>query len=168
MNGKSTYRALVGERTFDIRWQGETLFVNDEPTTYAFEQVSGRHYLLIFNGNSIPVVIDAPGDGSARITLNGRTTDVRVKDERALLMERFGLDAGDDAAQREVRAPMPGLVLRVEVAPGQTVKTGEAILVLEAMKMENELRAGGDGVVKAIHVEAGTAVAKNDLLLEFE
>ena len=168
MNGKSTYRALVGDRTFDIRWNGGHLYLHDEATNYAFEQVSGNHYLLVLNGRSVPVVIDANGDGTAQVTLDGRTTSVRVKDERALLMERFGLDAGDDAAQREVRAPMPGLVLRVAVEAGQDVRAGDSLLVLEAMKMENELRAAGDGVVKAVHVAAGTAVAKTELLLELE
>ena len=94
--------------------------------------------------------------------------DVTVKDEKALLLERFGLQEAAGPAERAVHAPMPGLVLSVMVEPGQSVRTGDGLLVLEAMKMENELRAPTDGVVKALHITPGDTVSKNALLLEFE
>src|SRR5690606_37538113 len=82
--------------------------------------------------------------------------------------ERFGMDTGASAAQREVRAPMPGLVLQVLVAPGDAVEEGQGLVVLEAMKMENELRAPAAGTVAAVHVAPGVAVGKNALLMEME
>ena len=93
--------------------------------------------------------------------------DLEIKDETALLLERFGFDDSAGAAEREIRAPMPGLVLRVLVEAGQTVEEGEGLVVLEAMKMENELRAPAAGTVEAVHVASGAAVGKNDLLIEF-
>jgi pyruvate carboxylase subunit B len=93
---------------------------------------------------------------------------VEVKDERGLLLERFGLAEAVEDRAREVRAPMPGLVVSVLVAPGRQVRAGEGLVVLEAMKMENELRAAADGTVKAVHVAPGDAVGKNALLVEFE
>jgi biotin carboxyl carrier protein len=65
-----------------------------------------------------------------------------------------------------VKAPMPGLVLRLEVEVGQRVEPGTGVVVLEAMKMENEIKAQGSGVVAAIHVEAGQAVDKGTPLVE--
>jgi len=101
------------------------------------------------------------------VTIAGRRTDVRVKDERALLMEAFGLD-DQGPAGGEVRAPMPGLVLDVRVAPGDEVTVDEGLIVLEAMKMENELKAPASGTVVAIHAKAGDAVEKNTLLIEID
>ena len=80
-------------------------------------------------------------------------------------MERMGLEDGASAKSRELRAPMPGKVLEILVQEGQTVEEGEAMLVLEAMKMENVLRAGSSGVVSSIGVEAGHAVEKEAVLI---
>ena len=119
-------------------------------------------------GRSVPATVERAGDGRLRVTLRGRRVDVRVQDEQALLLERYGLAAADVQAEREVHAPMPGLVLKVLVEAGQTVEAGEGLLVLEAMKMENELRAPTAGVVGAVHVRSGEAVGKGALLLEME
>lgn len=80
-------------------------------------------------------------------------------------MERMGIEDGAGALSRELRAPMPGKVLDILVEEGQAVEEGEAMLVLEAMKMENVLRAGMSGVVSAIGVEKGSAVEKEAVLI---
>jgi biotin carboxyl carrier protein len=68
---------------------------------------------------------------------------------------------------KEVKAPMPGMVLRVEVVPGQEVQEGDPLLVLEAMKMENNLKSPASGTIKSVHVEAGKAVEKGAVLVVF-
>ena len=67
-----------------------------------------------------------------------------------------------------VISPMPGLIVTVDVETGQEVKAGEALLVVEAMKMENVIRAEKDGVIKSINVEPGASVAADELMIEFE
>jgi pyruvate carboxylase subunit B len=67
-----------------------------------------------------------------------------------------------------MRAPMPGLIVRVDVTAGDEVRTGEGVVIIEAMKMENELRADGGGIVSRVLVEAGQAVEKGAVLVEFE
>jgi biotin carboxyl carrier protein len=163
-----TYRALVGDRSFDVVFEDGRLLLDGQPVAYTFDQVADGYYTLLLDGKSFPVLLEADADGRVRVHLAGRQIEVQVKDERALLLERFGLQRTGTAAQRTVRAPMPGLVLRVIAEPGQAVRKGDGLLVLEAMKMENELRAQADGVVKAVHVTPGDAVGKNALLLEFE
>jgi biotin carboxyl carrier protein len=69
---------------------------------------------------------------------------------------------------RPVRAPMPGLIVRIEAGVGDTVRPGQPVIAMEAMKMENELKAEGAGVVSRILVEPGTAVEKGAVLMEFE
>src|SRR5690606_12508798 len=109
-----------------------------------------------------------PGGMQVRVTVQNHVVETTVKDETALLLERFGMESGAGATQREVRAPMPGLVLQVLVAPGDAVEEGQGLVVLEAMKMENELRAAAAGAVAAVHVAPGAAVGKNELLMEID
>ena len=162
-----TYRAHVGERTFDIVFEEGVLHIDDIPTTYTFERLSEHTYTLLLDGESIPLVIAEAAGGKFCVTIAGRQTEVLVKDEKALLLERYGLADDSAAAALELHAPMPGLVLNVLVEAGQEVQEGDGLVVLEAMKMENELRAAASGTIKSVHVTAGEAVGKNALLLEF-
>ncbi|NLJ45139.1 MAG: biotin/lipoyl-binding protein, partial [Treponema sp.] len=74
--------------------------------------------------------------------------------------------ASAPAGASSVKAPMPGTILGVKVAPGQAVKKGQVLLILEAMKMENEICAGGDGTVAAVRVQAGQSVNTGDPLVD--
>jgi pyruvate carboxylase subunit B len=121
--------------------------------------------LLVDGGRPHVVTVERNGP-TTRVWVDGAPVEVDLRTDADLLLERFGLDTGDAAADREIHAPMPGLVLRVLVAPGDAVEAGQGVVVLEAMKMENELTAPAAGTVAAVHVAAGDAVAKNDLLVE--
>ncbi len=162
------FRAEVGDRSYEIEFRGGAVFVDGEAAEVSFERVAEGYYSLLLDGRSVSVVVEASSGGSVRLHLGGRSIEVRVRDERALLLERYGIADADAAAEREVRAPMPGLVLAVLVEEGQAVQAGDGLVLLEAMKMENELRATGDGVVQRVHVEPGDAVGKSALLIEFE
>ena len=165
---RRTFRALVNDRTFDITLEGDALTVNDTSVEHGFEPVGDGYFSLLVDGRSVPVVVTPQDDGRIRVSINGRAQVVRVQDEHDLLLERFGLEEAAAGAEREVRAPMPGLVLNVMVTEGQTVQEGEGLLVLEAMKMENELRAPAAGVVQSIHVATDEAVDKDALLIEID
>ena len=123
--------------------------------------------LVVWDGRPRVVTVERDAAG-VRVWVDGAPVEVAVQTPTDRLLERFGLDAGDAAAEREVRAPMPGLVLRVLAAPGDAVEAGQGLVVLEAMKMENELTAPAAGTVAAVHAAAGDAVGKNDLLVELE
>ena len=161
------YRALVDDREYDIAIQDDRLVVDGEPKDYTFEVLREGYVSMIVDGNSLPVSVEPIGENTLRVTIDGRRTEVQVKDERDLLVEEFGL--GDDAAAGgEVRAPMPGLVLDVLVDKGDEVAAEQGLLVLEAMKMENELKAPSGGIVTAIHATSGDAVEKDALLIAIE
>ncbi len=100
--------------------------------------------------------------------INGVKYTLHIADQYERLVQQLGLNVGGSQKQNVVKAPMPGLVLNVMVAPGQLVSKGEPLLILEAMKMENVLKAASDGVVKMVAVEKGAAVEKGHLLLEME
>ena len=161
------FQALVSDRTFDLNLDGDTLTVDGEPVDYSLQRISPREVLLLLDGQSITFTVETGDSGTTRLTHHGRSFDVKLKTERDLLLESLGMDTADNAAARELKAPMPGLVLSVLVEPGQEVQEGDGLVVLEAMKMENELRAQSAGTVAAVHVEPGAAVGKNDLLVSF-
>lgn len=167
MSDKRTFRALVGTQSVDVTLTDETLTLNGTTVPYTAEVVRDGYLSLIVDGTSVPVSVEPTGEDTLRVTIAGRRTEVRVKDERALLLEEFGLD-DERAGGGAVVAPMPGLVLDVLVEVGDTVDAEQGLLVLEAMKMENELRAPAPGTVTAIQATAGDAVDKNDVLIEIE
>jgi pyruvate carboxylase subunit B len=162
------FRAHTGDRSFDLTFDEGVLKIDGEETAYEFSPVDGGYAVLNVEGRSVPVYVQAETDGTFTVSLKGTQRKVRVQDAQALLLERFGVDRGEGGASREVRAPMPGLVLRVAVEAGQEVAEGDSLVVLEAMKMENELKAQAAGTVAAVHVSAGDAVAKNAILIAFE
>ena len=85
-----------------------------------------------------------------------------------MLLEQLGMNNANSAKVNDLKAPMPGLVVAIKVNVGDTVKKGDTILILEAMKMENILKAAGEGTVKAIRVSTKQNVEKNQVMIEFE
>ncbi|MEL6615926.1 MAG: biotin/lipoyl-containing protein [Bacteroidota bacterium] len=164
-NSSFLVQTRVGDRTLTIERDGDTVTVDGEPVDVRVSHLGDQTILLVLDGTPTVVTVESTPEGGIA-TVRGRRIEVGVKTETDLLLERFGMNAGDSAADREVRAPMPGLVLRVLVEPGETVEPGQGVVVLEAMKMENELKAPASGTVAAVHAVAGAAVGKNDLLVE--
>lgn len=104
----------------------------------------------------------------AVLRINGRKYSVSLKDKFDRLLKDLGLEHMAVKVVREIKSPMPGLVLDVFVSPGDVIKKGDQVLVLEAMKMENILKSQTDAVVKSVEVEKGVAVEKNEILIKFE
>jgi pyruvate carboxylase subunit B len=121
--------------------------------------------VLIFNGRSYAISIE--GDMSlVDITLAGHQYTVEIENER----ERAARAAARSASKGggEVKAVMPGMVIKILVSQGETVTKGTPLLVLEAMKMQNEITAPSDGVVSALHVSEGTAVSAGSRLVSLQ
>jgi len=158
-----------GDQVLDLARDGDgTLTLGGAPADARLTRVGPHAWHLLLDGRSAVVTVEPLADGRVRATLGGHRVEVAVKDETALLLEQFGMAEADTSAAREVRAPMPGLVVAVLVAPGDAVEAGQGLVVLEAMKMENELKAPAAGTVAAVHAAPGAAVGKNDLLVELE
>lgn len=108
------------------------------------------------------------GGKSYQLKINGKLYQVAIQDVYDLLVQRLGLSAVAEQKVKDIKAPMPGLVLKIEVEEGAEVHKGDTLVILEAMKMENVIKSPGQGVVKRIEVKQGQAVDKNQLLLEME
>jgi len=127
---------------------------------------SDRQHLRL-DGRSLSLFARRRNDGWV-VELEGRLFEVRVEDERARFIRELASHAAPVEKRRELRAPMPGLIVRVEVEEGQEVEPGDGLIVMEAMKMENELRAEAVGTVASVEVSAGQAVERDAVLLRFE
>lgn len=126
-------------------------------------------YSLVYKGRSHRVLVlkEDVENNTVRLRIGAGTYTVRLQDDRSRMLRSLGLDKGAQKV-REIKAPMPGLVIDVLVKPGDAVTKNDALLVLEAMKMENMIKSPGEGVVSAIHAEKGKAVEKGQLLISFE
>ncbi len=102
------------------------------------------------------------------IQVNGNPYEVKIADELDMLITELGMEASAVKKENDIKAPMPGLIISIDVKEGQSVAEGEGILVLEAMKMENTLSAPRDGVIKSIVIKEGEKVEKNTVLIEME
>ena len=102
------------------------------------------------------------------IKVNSNTYVVSITDELDILINELGLTSKTVYKENEVKAPMPGLIVSVEIKEGQKVKEGDNLLVLEAMKMESTFTSPKDGVVQSISVKKGDTVAKGQLLVRIE
>ncbi len=130
--------------------------------------VRGNQYVLMRNGRSTPIIIDAVDRRNLTLMHKHLHVPVVVSDHRDQLLAELGADEGVSGKESRLDAPMPGLVLKVHVSAGDAVERGDSLLVLEAMKMENDIKAHFDGTVSSVHVSTGDAVGKGAILIEFE
>lgn len=125
---------------------------------------SGNPRLVSVNGRILPVQVDRRSDGfPAKVLINGLAYPVELEKVEST---RFRPPAAAKQVKGDVNAELPGTVATVFVSQGSNVKKGQVVLVLEAMKMENEILAPRDGVVKIMAVRPGQAVLKGDVLFE--
>jgi biotin carboxyl carrier protein len=139
--------------------------INDKVLEVDFQSVSGQPvYSLIIGGKSYEAYV-SPDEDEWQVLLRGRLYQARVEDERE---KRLRAAAGGGAAESgefHLKAPMPGLVVALPVEEGQEVRKGQVILILESMKMQNELKSPRDGIIQRIKVQAGETVEQKQTLL---
>jgi biotin carboxyl carrier protein len=130
-----------------------------------FESVAGQPvYSLIVDGRSHESYI-YQGDDNWQVLMRGRLYPVQVEDEREKRLRAAAGGGIAETGEYHLRAPMPGLVVTIPVTEGQPVKRGEVILILESMKMQNELKAPRDGTIGRIRVRPGETVEQKQTLL---
>ncbi|MDX1664674.1 MAG: biotin/lipoyl-containing protein [Candidatus Promineifilaceae bacterium] len=160
------YITRVNGKEYEIEIdQEEQILVNGEPYAVNFQPLPGGGTLsLLINNRSLEATVDERRE-AYDVLIHGELYTVQVQDERAYRLAQargVSLGAGGDTA---IRSPMPGLVLDVLVEEGEEVESGEKVVILESMKMENELRASRDGVVLRVLVEKGASVEKDQELV---
>jgi biotin carboxyl carrier protein len=166
---RARFVALVGEanRTIEVHPLGEGCYevtVDGRARVVDARPTGPASFSLLIDHVVVEAGVVARGDSWA-VALGGRTHRLRLLDERAL---RTGARGGVDTGEREVRASMPGKVVAVLVEVGAAVEAGTGLLVIEAMKMENEIASPRAGTVRELRVQPGQAVEAGELLAVVE
>lgn len=164
---------IIGEneKNYEIEPISQQQFsVNGKDKRIDFKELKAGKYHLILDHKSyqMELVDGVAGEKELTIRVNGNDYQLKVEDRFDLLLQKLGMDDLAASGITELKAPMPGLVLSIAVEVGQEVKKDEPLIVLEAMKMENVLKAPADITIKSIPVKEAQAVEKNQLLIEFE
>lgn len=163
------YLVEIEGRTFVVALHGALASVNDAPpVSVHIEEVEGTPVRLVTVGGTLHRVT-ARRDGARgtyALRIDGRRYQVDALDERTRAIRDLADAARAPSGPAPLTAPMPGLVVRVHVAVGDAVIAGQPLVVIEAMKMENELRALAAGTVRAVHATPGQPVEKGAVLVE--
>ncbi len=157
-------------RVFGVERKDANYSINGEIKAADIVSLGNNRYQLLLNEVShvIEVVEFKTEEKQLTIRINNKLLTLTIKDEMDQLLHRLGFDTTATKKINDIKAPMPGMVLRIIAEVGQVISQGDPILVLESMKMENVLKAAGDGVIKAIHAQSGKPVEKGELLISFE
>jgi acetyl/propionyl-CoA carboxylase alpha subunit len=140
------------------------------PVQTELSDIEGSPIRMLKIGTRVYRVVVQRGQGRGRYTLwiDGYRFESEALDERTRAIRDLSAASAGPAGPAPLRAPMPGLIVRVNVKVGDTVQAGQGLVVMEAMKMENELRATAGGIVTSVDVTPGTAVEKGALLVALE
>jgi len=164
------YQIEINGGKTEVDRTGENFQVGDRVVDYEIH-TSTKDEVVLRLGNemyTIQMVSDSEDGKTFSTKINGKKMDVILKSETDLLLEKLGVGNGASVSAKKIKAPMPGLITKIAVAPGDSIEKGTVLLNFEAMKMENQLKSPGNGIVKSIHVELGSKVEKGHLLVEIE
>lgn len=160
------YVTTVDGKEFTVEIVDEKhIRINERLLDVDFESISGQPvYSLLMGGKSYEAYV-SPDDEQWEVLLRGRLYQAEVQDEREKRLRSAGGASAAEGGEFQMKAPMPGLVVAIPVEDGQEIKKGQVLLILESMKMQNELKAPRDGIIQRIKVKAGETVEQKQTLL---
>jgi biotin carboxyl carrier protein len=158
---KKHFEARVNEHQFEI----------EDSSIHALDliKIASDSYHCIHKGQSIIATVRSGADDKlVTVIIDGQEYLVEIRNSLAQMIDEMGFDKKVQRQLKEIKAPMPGLVLEIAVTEAQQMKKGEKLLILEAMKMENSILMPADGTIKKIVVKAGQPVEKGQVIIELE
>jgi len=164
-------QATVNDKhAFSIRKEEGNWMIGDEVAAVDFSKQSNGMISILYQGRSFEGIVESidRAKKEVRIRMGGQTCLVAIQEPIDQLLHSMGLDLTASKKVEAVKAPMPGMILKILVTPGQQIAKGEGLIILEAMKMENVLKASAPATVKAIRVQERTAVEKGAILIDLE
>jgi biotin carboxyl carrier protein len=163
-------RISLNKQEYLFDKKAETVLLNGKPVDADVLKLNKNKFHVLINNHSYNIeLLNKDENGKMQTVLvNGQKQIIEIKDKYDDLLKQLGMDKLMGNKINLLKAPMPGLVLKVMVNEGQVIKKGDGLIVLEAMKMENIIKASADGIVKKIHIEEKNTVDKNQKMIEFE
>ena len=161
------YHVTLGDRTVEVELGKGGVTVDGRTVAVDFARNDGAALRsLLIDGASHSIAARRVGKETWDLHLGGRRFRDDVVDERTRVIREMTGSSGASLGPRPIVAPMPGMVVRVAVSEGEVVTAGQGVVIVEAMKMENELKSESAGVVTRVHVSEGEAVQKDQLLID--
>ena len=163
------YKAKVNNKSVEIEPTQDGFLVNGKSFEWDLVQIADGYFHVLYGQKSFRAEIVKTDSATKTflIKVNGRTYPVEVKDKFDLLLEKMGMNNQASSKVNNIKAPMPGLIIDLKIKVGDTVKAGDPLIILEAMKMENIIKSPGEGTVKSVKAKKGDSVEKNQVLIEF-
>jgi biotin carboxyl carrier protein len=160
------YITYVEDQEYMIEIDREDeISVNGQVFHIDFQQLAeGGMLSLLINNRSLEAIVEER-DEAWEVLLRGELYSIQVQDERAYRLAKARGTAVEASGEALIKSPMPGIIIAVSVVPGQMIKKGDQVIILESMKMENELRSPKDGLVLRVHVDQGAGVEKGQALV---
>ena len=161
---------ITGNKSYELESKDDFWFINGSPVEFEIVSKGGGKYVVFHDNKAHEAILVSSSDDKKElvITIEGVNYPLQVKDNLDILIEKMGMSSSKKKSNDLLKAPMPGLILSLEVTVGQTVQTGEKLCVLEAMKMENNLKAEHPVEVAEILVKTGESVEKNQVIMKFK
>jgi len=163
------FKVKVNSRNeHQVELRNHQIMVNGLEKGFDIKQVAERDYHVLLNSKSyrVELVQIDHEQKVVELKINNQIFNCKLRDQFDDLLQSLGMDNLQVKKLNEIKAPMPGLVLKILIEEGQEFKKGDNLLVLEAMKMENILKAPEDGMVRTIKVKPGDKVEKNEVLVQ--
>jgi len=158
------------ENSFNVKINDSFEFILKESDTEKLDTIklSKRKFHVISKNKSIIIQLEKSDFNSKtyNIKVNSNSYCVKIDNKLDILIKEMGFSTGNTKKTNDIKAPMPGLILSVNVKEGQEVLKGDTLLILEAMKMENSIGAPKDGYIKTINIKKGGTVEKGELMIE--
>jgi len=164
------FKAIVGINNFEVDFEKEKILLDKSEFDFDMIQLSDNQYHIISNNTSYIAELVSVDKAKKEIELkiNNSNYKVYLKDKMDELLKNLGMDTLVEIKTDNLKAPMPGLILEIAVKKGGQVVKGDKLLILEAMKMENVIKATGDGIVDDIKISVGDSVDNGQVLITFE
>jgi biotin carboxyl carrier protein len=165
------YKITVNESaSHEVVIQDNIISINNHTPDWDLKNLPGGAISILMNGKSYEAIVENIDRATKKMALriNGNIYEIAIQEPIDQMLAKMGMDITKNQKAEPIKAPMPGMVLKILVTPGQQLKKGDPVLILEAMKMENVFKAPTDAVVKTIRAEERKAVEKGEVLIELE
>lgn len=157
-----------GKKVLSVAADTDGVMIDGKKADWDMRRLPDGTFHILAGGKSYNAILEHIDRDQKQMTvrINNNVYQLDIREPIDLLLQKMGLNAAAAKKTEPIKAPMPGLVLKVLVTEGQNLKKGDPVLILEAMKMENVFKAPADALVKAVQVTEGQAVEKGTVLIE--
>lgn len=155
-------------KEFNVVSENDQVFLDDKSVEWDMQKLPNGNFSILANGKSYTAILEEidKSNKTIRLLINGNPYNLEIQEPIDLILKKMGINSSNQKKVESIKAPMPGLILKILVTEGQQIKKGDPVLILEAMKMENVFKAPADAIVKIIKYKAGEAVEKGAILVE--